>query len=381
MRILYPIYSQMSLTTDANVIAQMQAVGLEVVFLENYGTLRSSDCVYVERFLDANSFVNHHVKPKGLTLPNINIDLYYKDGLQKMWYDVGLPTLDTYDASLNNIQTHFTDRPFIIKPKCGFGADTRFSKMAYIIFDNVDDYVKRVSEDDHLFDSTDYIAQESVQRGDGTVVQLYTQVYVNPYGEMFHEGISRQVYLPIDTTVANIADRWSVPKFGPTVQSVRHAGNKTDRNGLLSQIKKLVDYYKITSAAIRVQALVDVNDEKCVITDFGYGIVGALQKSPNESDKEYLRDKLKYMFYGTPIQLIDDHWYTYYTAFKEDGILTKEQAVYGKTIGITPVFYTFNDTTDWWNAKTKYRLFSVKSPTQEGLKSRIQTFKENTGWA
>jgi hypothetical protein len=303
---------------------------------------------------------------------NVNFNLLFKNTLYQTLASQGLATIPSAIASLEQIQNF--SGAFIIKPNGGVGAMDRYN-FSYRIFNSASDFFDLVPETDEFFTTNifeNYTIQKSLQAQDGTILQLFVAGFVNSKSEIYTEGINRNI-MRYDERRAQL--RAQGEESENNLATAKYFGNFTrvetyndpdaaDTHGLIAQIQQLIAGTGITSVPFGIQALIDPITNQCYINDFNYKLRPFNFETPGR--REYLIDKLNFMYKDTAIQ-IPETWHTTYPNLDLPN-------------GINQALLTYmaeNDITGetWGTTERRSAPFTISAPTKAAMLEKLDNFK------
>lgn len=303
---------------------------------------------------------------------NVNFDLLFKNTLYQRLTDQGLATIPAAMASAEQIQNF--SGAFIIKPNDGGGGIDRYN-FSYTIFDSAAEFFNLVPITDAFFTENicdNYTIQRSMQASDGTVLQLFVAGFVNSKSEIYTEGINRTV-MRYDERRAELRAQGDTSENNKA--TAKYFGNFTrvetynnpdaaDTHGLIAQIQTLIAGLGIASVPFGLQALVDPVTNQCYINDFSYRMRPFNYETP--SRREYLIDKLNFMYRDTAVQIPETLHTTYPSLDLPNGV---NQALLDYMAA-----HDINGET-WGTVERRSVPFTISAPTQAAMLEKLDNFK------
>lgn len=355
------------------ILPSRMPAALQTVYEEQGYTITSDVNDYDLIYPDILPFANHLRQrlPAEATV-NANINLLFKNSLYETLSSLGLNTIPSTVASLEQIQNF--SGAFIIKPNDGGGGIDRYN-FSYTIFNSAAEFFNLVPVTDAFFTENicdNYTIQRSMQAEDGTVLQLFVAGFVNSRSEIYTEGINRTV-MRYDERRAQLRaqgdeneNNKSTAKYFGNFTRVETYNNPdaADTYGLIAQIQQLITGAGITSVPFGLQALVDPVTNQCYINDFSYRMRPFNYETA--SRREYLIDKLNFMYKDTAIQIPETMHTTYPSLDLPNGVNAALLA-----------YMADNDINGetWGTADRRSVPFTISAPTQQAMLDKLAAFK------
>lgn len=346
---------------------------LQAVYEEQGLTITNDVTDYDLVYPDILPFANWLLQrlPAGANL-NVNFDLLFKNTLYQTLASQGLATIPSAIASAEQIQNF--SGAFIIKPNSGVGGMDRYN-FSYRIFNSAEEFFNLVPITDTFFTENicdNYTIQRSMQAQDGTVLQLFVAGFVNSRSEIYTEGINHTI-MRFDERRAELRaqgeeseNNQSTAKYFGNFARIETYNNPdaADTHGLIAQIQQLITGTGITSVPFGLQALVDPVTNQCYINDFNYKLRPFNSETP--SRREYLIDKLNFMYRDTAIQIPETMHTTYPSLDLPNGV---NQALLDYMAA-----HDINGET-WGTVERRSVPFTISAPTQAAMLEKLDNFK------
>lgn len=276
-------------------------------------------------------FVHLGMLPNAVTLWNsipedkkagLNIDIMSKTGIISMIVESGLNQIESYNIIGEQTIRKFKNKSFIIKPNLSHSSFDPYN-FTYKIYKNSSQFFNSIdpAEFERFISSGDYnnyIIQQSIADSNGLIHQLFVAGFVNSKCEIFHEGVTdafmvqdkRQEEERLNTGGEQTTrDSKYLHNFIRLENTYNDSNDLNDYYGFISQIQKLFLYFGMKNFSFICQALVDPDDTKCYVIDFAYKIRPFNYEVIRR--REYLQDKMRYVYYDEPVKIIDDEHFTY----------------------------------------------------------------------